>query len=264
MTPELEIMDKRITELNDSEWQVLVFKGFSNSVYNEYSSKFIPLEPMDIFNVEGKINLSRLKDIIPDLIGKLFQIKNKNKYIILFESFRLVTRNINLDIIPSNFIIIENNLYDQYLNPTDTVSPDFEKQIDSNQPLPDGDIISELFSSCITIGKKQYIQYNDGLDEIYKNVKYFPLIEVGDMPNVNILPSDQFPENAIVFKLNDEKLHLLKEVWLNKYPDEPISFLVDQSILVTEESKLQIRILSAFFQYHDDTIYMGRQIKKKL
>jgi len=248
MVPELELVEKRIIDLENHDWKILVLKGVSNQTYQIVARKFQQAEPADIFHQDGKIGLLTLKQSIPALIGKMFATGNNDRMIMLFETFCFLAKNLNIEILPFKIILIANNLLEYYPKNSDLIVPDFEEIEDFNETGAEAEIVSELYSSSLTINGKQYIQYIDGFKDQNKNLSYINLLETDEMPEVVEMTPTQIPKEAISFKDDDLRIQILIEEWLNETPPESITFLVDKSILVNEESKQHLKVLYGFFK----------------
>ena len=194
MNFEKNLIRQKIKNLDKEQVNVIVLKGFSVDTYKDLKSTYAYIEPDNIFDKNDRLILQELNNSLFSIIGTLSQIKKGTLKIMLFESFLLVSKNLNLDTLKYNFHIIYNNVVDLYENPTNETIQDYEKLIDKNLALPDNDLISMFYSSCSTFGEKQYVEYVDGLEDEYPQLKYIPLIDnyeftITKPTSLNELPS---------------------------------------------------------------------------
>jgi superfamily II DNA/RNA helicase len=248
MNFEEKLLRDKIKTIDNSDINVVVLKGFSMVTYHSLMPEFNRLEPDTIFDKEGKIILKALNETLFPIIGSLSQIKGSKIGLMLFESFLLVSKNLNLDTLKLNFNIIYNNVVELYENPTNEQIQDYENLIDKNLALPDNDLVSVFYSSCSTIGIKQYIEYVDGLEDEFPQLKYSPLIEEFEFPQTKPTTINDLPKEAKLITVSHFNFILLKYDILHSTTCQKLIFAIDETSSVNLYAKKQLSIFTSFLK----------------
>lgn len=243
---EEKLLRDKILEIEKSHLNVIVLKGFSMNTYHSIRSDFNCLEQDLIFDENGYLILEKLNNTLFPIIGSLSQLESDKTHLMLFESFILVSKNLNLDSLKVKFNVIFNNVVDTYENPTNEQIQDYEKLIDKNLAIPDNDLVSLFYSSCSTVGNKQYIEYVDGLEDEYPQLHYIPLIEQIDFPQTTPTTIIDLPKEAKLITVSNFNFTLLKFQFLNSSSCDKQIFAIDETSAVNNVAKKQLSIFNSF------------------
>ncbi len=248
MNIEKKLIRQKIENLDLEQVKVIVLKGFSVETYKDLKTIYNHIEPDNIFDSNGKIILQELNNSLFSIIGTLSQIKEGSQKLMLFESFILVSKNLNLDSLKLNFHIIFNNVVDVYENPTTETIQDYEKLIDKNLLLPDNDLISIFYSSCSTFGENQYVEYVDGLEDEYPQLKYIPLIDNYEFPQTKPTSLSELPKEAKLITVSHFNFTLLKFDLLKSVNCKETIYTIDETSSVNTFAKKQLSIFNSFLK----------------
>lgn len=248
MNFEEKLLRDKIQNLDNTELNVVILKGFSITTYHRIKTELNYIEPDRIFDNDGKIILKELNDTLFPIIGSLSQMKGDNINLMLFESFLLVSKNLNIETLKLKFKIIYNNVVDVYENPTNEQIQDFERLIDKNLPLPDNDLVSLFYSSCSTIENKQYIEYVDGLEDEFPQLKYIPLIEGFEFPQTTPTTINDLPKEVKLITVSNFNFTLLKYQILKSTTCQNQIFAIDETSSVNSNAKKQLSIFNSFLK----------------
>lgn len=245
---EEKILRDKINNILASDLNVIVLKGFSMKAYHSVKNDFNRIENDKFFDDKGQLILDELNNSLFPIIGSLSQIKTDEKYLMLFESFVLISKNLNLESLKVRFSIIYNNIVDIYENPTNEQIQDYESLIDKNLPLPDNNLLSTFYSSCSTVSNKQYVEYIDGLEDEYPNIKYIPLIEHLEFPKTISISISELPQQAILLTVSNINFTQLKFELLDSSKCDDLTFAIDETTSINHEAKKQLSIFNSFLK----------------
>lgn len=245
---EFHLFKLKIDELIKSKSNLIVLKGVTSETYHHLANIYGKVEPANIFSENGKIILPELSNSLFALISTISQIKEGGKYLMLFESFLLISKNLNLNAVNIGIHIIENNLLDRYENPSTENIPDFEYLIEKNIGLPDNDPVSNYYSDCISVEGLQFIEYLDGLKDEYPHLNYIPLLEKGTSPQTSLISQSDIPVNAKLIITSSFDFHMHKYELLKSEDTEDAVYIIDETSTIDLIEKNKLLVFNSFLE----------------
>lgn len=209
----INIIENRLQAL---EADLVALKGFSVEVLQTLSNTY-PLIDEYIYQ-NGKICLKEVH------AGRMLQVllAMESPSICDYESLVLLCQNIsNLDVLGKKIVVLENNLYDLYPNPSNEDIPDFDidefESADPNVPL-----YAVYYSYAVKENACTLIQY---IDVYSHNLPTLPLIIHAD-PSIVRLNESQ--SKAIIPELTPRLLGtLLSDISENAVKEYCTEFLIN-------------------------------------
>ncbi len=182
----VELITLYITEENPA-FDILVLKGFSNSHLQEASKIYPHVMGQLPLDAHGLLDLAKIQKGRDALFSNLSKSKNNTPQLLDFESFQQIATHHNPDETGKQFLVIENNLVDEYPNQSNCTADDFEDSIHAGKEIPDDSPFYQFYSNAIQYKDLTLIQYIDGFEEEFDCVKEVKLFQGKEPP---FLPSD--------------------------------------------------------------------------
>jgi RecQ family ATP-dependent DNA helicase len=256
MNIEQKLLHNKIEIIKNDKWNVLVLKGFSVDSYKYLKKQFIPINSEEIC-INDKIDLKTLSNDVISIVQELGKIKGNEKRIILFETFLLIAKNMNLNLFSINFTILTNNFVDEYENPSNFNVIDYDEIFDNNDFPEENDIISTFYSSSKMLNNIQYIEYVDGLKDQYPELNYIPLIEGSSIPKIEPISRDKITDEMKFINIEHSSFTQYKHNLLKTDKCDDCIYVIDDTSLINESSKHQLSIFMSFLKIfnYKKTIY---------
>ena len=175
-----------------------------------------------------------------------------------FESFIQIATHANLDECGKQFLVIENNLMDEYPNQSNAQSDDFEESIHADKEIPDDSLFCRFYSNATHHRELTLVQYIDGFEEEFgciRQVKLFGETE----PQFGPAPSTVKPGSHILFEQLGHEYMDIKIALYNGQAPEKLWVGVEDSLsqqqavysgLLTFATALQALGTEAVFYLH--------------
>ncbi|MFN8263788.1 MAG: helicase-related protein [Chitinophagales bacterium] len=231
---------------------VFVYKGFPLSFMQQVQQTFTSISQANIIHSDGNMNLEQIKTNPLGYITSIQQVQD-NHVSMWYEEFLIFSRNINPTILPVRFVIIDNNFFKFYPNPSNHPFTDLEKAIDSEKEFEDDELFNEFYSDSTVIGNIMYVQYPDIDIEDWSNVTKINFFDT----NGQKLETTSFTEGMdttdfVQFQMeNTSWLNLKYQVYAGLEFNEPVKLLLDNTALRNEHSKQELLILQQIFKAAD-------------
>lgn len=237
----LEIIKETLNSLY-SENNIIVLKGFPNSIMSDLNKteSFIDISPL---NESLEIDLKKIKLNWTSSISNM--TKNTGR-LLFFESFIFLSRNINLDILEKEFVILENNFLDIYPNQSNEKPEDYDLAIDKQKDILDEGLFLDFYSESYKIENKFYLRYIDGLFEDFENVKVSTFLDGKVELEFKIVTEKDLPNNGIYFNKKDQQFINFKEKLLYKNSVEYVNLIVTDSIVNNKDNNKDLKIFVDF------------------
>ncbi len=227
---------------------VFVYKGFPLHVMESVQKEFTSVSLPNILLPDGKLNLEAIKANPLGYIAAIQQVNN-NHAVMWYEEFLIFSRNINPAMLPNKFVIIENNFFRYYPNPSNHPFTDLEKAIDSEKDFDDDELFNEFYTDSTTVGAIKYVQYPDVDIEDWNNVTKTNFFETNGLQ----LETSSFTEEMdttgfIQFQIeNTSWLNLKYQVFADLPITETVKLLLDNAALRDERSLQELLMLQQIF-----------------
>ena len=227
---------------------VFVYKGFPLQFIQKLEEEFISASQPDIILSDGKLNLSAIKLNPLSYIASI-QKANDNHAIMWYEEFLIFSRNINPSLLPKKFVIVENNLFRFYPNPSNHPYTDLEKAIDSEKDFDDDELFNEFYTDSTTVDTIKYIQYPDVDMEDWNNVVKINFFDTTNQQLVTTAFTESMDTAGFIqFQIeNTAWINLKYKVFAGSQFSEPVKLLLDKAALRDERSLQELLILQQIF-----------------
>jgi superfamily II DNA or RNA helicase len=245
MTYEKYLIEKRLVDLKQHDYNIVVLKGFTFEIYELLSQDHKKIEPENIFNYKKLINLEVLTDELRNIISTIFTLDKEYRYVMLYETLLMINKSLDISISKLDFIVVENNFLDYFPNLTNLKLEETEDFV--NEDFNDGNSY-DLFSQCININGKQYIKYMENVDVILKGAKIINIVNESTENNIVTYLKDDINDNIEVISFNDEKKY--NELMIKLFYSTEImvtNFLTDVTMLNNKKVKEKLKKIKGFF-----------------
>lgn len=231
---------------------VFVYKGFPLSFMQQIQQVFTSVSVAEILLNDGKLNLEVIKENPLSYISSIQQVKN-NHTAMWYEEFLIFSRNINPGLLNNKFVIIENNFFKFYPNPSNHPFTDLEKAIDSEKEFTDDELFNEFYSDSTFVGEIKYVQYPDVDIEDWSNVTKINFFETnGQKLKTTSFKEDMDTTGFVQFQIeNTSWIDLKYKVFAGVSLKEPVKLLLDNTALRNENSLQELLILQQLFNAAD-------------
>lgn len=141
---------------NAQEKDIIVLKGFPFEFIRSLRDNDRLFLDGSAINEDGRVNMKNEK--FSNLFMSLLSTTHQSISFMVYESLLTLYSNLqNLDATGKRFVILENNLLNKYINPSNAIIPDFESEEFEN--LDDNEIYSNYYSNCSIEDGRQMIEY---------------------------------------------------------------------------------------------------------
>jgi len=186
------------------------------------------------------------------LISKIQEI-NRGPHALIYEQLLLLEKNINLELFPNKFLIIDNNLYKKYPNQSNINFIDIESNIEANQSFEENELFNFFYANSIIVDDVNYIQYYDQKSYNYQNVcplNFFDPFSLADV-NITEIYDENLPPDYITFYSPDNSYNKFKDSIFFDRIDRSINLIVDRSVLTHQENKNELKIINYVLKTND-------------
>ena len=158
---------------------VLVYKGFPVSFVQEINATIPSASVPNLITNDGRLDLEVIQN---DPLYYVMALRDKraSNVTLFYEEFLILSKNVNPTLLGNKFIIIDNNLFEFYPNPSNRPFIDLDQAIDSERPFDDDEVFVAFYSDSTVNNDVKYVQYPD--------------VETSEWPNVSLI--DFFPTNT--------------------------------------------------------------------
>lgn len=176
----LNLLENHLHNINTLDADIFVYKGLPVKFILEVSKIHPFICDNNKIITNGKINLRGIIETTNDVIATLLQNPEK-KGILLYEQFLRIADNINVSLFKQKFVIIDNNVLDEYPNQTNTIIDDIEKTIETDfNKLKEDSFFSQFYSNSIQKNDYNLIQYRYYNTDQSDNVKLYYFFDETD------------------------------------------------------------------------------------
>ena len=170
-------------------FDVLVLKGFNNNILKEVAQSIphaldkLPLDTKDL------LDLGKIQKCQNEIISGVGKATKKKTRLLDFESFIQIAGNSDIDELGKQFLVIENNLLEDYPNQSNCSAEDFEDSIHADKEIPDDSPFYKFYSNATLYKGLTLVQYIDGFEDEFENVRSVKLF-TGIEPELLLTPPD--------------------------------------------------------------------------
>lgn len=244
----LDLINQVVAE-EAGPFDILVLKGFNNSVIKGVT-KTIPhtLSELPLDN-HGLLDLAKIQKSFVSIISNIGRATEKQPQLLDFESFIHLASNINLDELNKQFLVLENNLLEEYPNQSNGLAEDFEDLINANKEIPEDSPFHKFYSNAKSSKDLILIQYINGFDDEFKSVRNIKLFQ-GIEPHLNrIAPEEELKvDYHFQFQpLSNEYLDLKIKIFYEK-PQRELRIAVEDTIKQQKRAFEELMLFSAVLE----------------
>lgn len=224
---------------------VFVYKGFPLSFMQQVQQEFASASISNILLPDGKLNLEAIKANTLGYIAAIQQVSD-NHCCLWYEEFLIFSRNINPTmLLPKQFVIIDNNFFRFYPNPSNHPFTDLEKSIDSEKDFNDDELFNEFYANSTTVAVVKYVQYPDVDAEDWVNVSKIDFFQTeGVQLQRSAYTEGMDTTGFIQFQLeNPSWLNLKYQIYAALPIEEPVRLLLDTAALRDQQSLQELWML---------------------
>ena len=162
---------------NKGNYDAFVLKGFDNQSLKELTKTYShPLGELPL-NKDEQLDLKLISESFTGLFAGLSKATPSQPCILDFESFIQLGKNLNLDQIGKKFLVVENNLLDEYPNQSSETAEDFERLMNREEEIPETQLFHQYYSNASEYEEGLLVQYMDGLVEDFSSVSKVKLFQ---------------------------------------------------------------------------------------
>ena len=228
---------------------VFVYKGFPLSFVQLVQQHFKSVSQPNLLFQDGKLNLESIKANPLAYLMAIQQVVNSHS-VMWYEEFTIFARNINPTLVQQKkFVIIENNFFRFYPNPSNHPFTDLEKAIDSEKDFNDDELFNEFYTNSTIVNNVKYVQYPDLDIEDWPNVSQINFFNTYEEKlDTRVFTDGMDTTGFIQFQLeNTSWLNLKYQIFQGVPIEEPIKLLIDTAALKDKQSLQELLILQQLF-----------------
>lgn len=228
---------------------VFVYKGFPLSFMQQVQQVFASASQPNIVLPDGKLNLEAIKANPLAYILAIQQVA-ENHAAMWYEEFTIFSRNISPALLqPKQFVIIDNNFFRFYPNPSNHPYTDLEKAIDSEKDFADDELFNEFYTNSTTINSIKFVQYPDVDIEDWANVSKMDFFKTqNEQLNTTQYHDGMDTTGFVQFQIeNTPWLNLKYQVFAGLPINEPVKLLLDTAARRDQQSLQELIILQQIF-----------------
>ncbi len=228
---------------------IFVYKGFPFSFMQQVQQVLVSATHAANLLPDGKLCLETIKANPLSYISTIQQVVD-NHAAMWYEEFIIFSRNISPSLLqPKQFVIIDNNFFRFYPNPSNHPYTDLEKAIDSEIEFDDDEIFNEFYTNSTTINGIRYVQYPDVDIADWENVTKIDFFNTQNQKLAITTYHEGLDTNGYVqFQLeNTSWLNLKYQVFEGLPVQEPVKLLLDTTALRDQQSLQELLILQQLF-----------------
>lgn len=201
---------------------ILVYKGFPNDFLLTIMEHFPSISAKgDLFDGEKKLVLQEIDKGISELPAAI--IANTGQVLLTMEQFVLLKHQDLIASIERPFILIQNNLSREYINPSTSKFPDIEASVEQGTDLDDIDPLFEsMYVNARSVGGLELIQYPDFVFDSEEHVSVIDFFQLTDEDTLEIseVSEDALPESYLSYPSADSSF---EEFVYRCFSEEPTS-----------------------------------------
>lgn len=222
---------EHIISEHKNRYEVLVLKGFSNQVLSELNKTFPHCSGTLPLNNEGKLDLKLIRGSFTKILTGAISATADKPGMLEFESYAQLSRNVTLDEIGKQFLVIENNLLADYPNQSNSTADDFEDLINANREIPEDSLFHNFYSNATAYEEMVLVQFTDGIADEFSCVEVVPLFKTIEPEFIRIAPEEKIVvDYHYQFQPLSKEYLDLKVAIYNGATVEQLSFTVDDTI----------------------------------
>jgi ATP-dependent DNA helicase RecQ len=228
---------------------VFVYKGFPLSFVQQVQQHFASASQPNILKSDGKLNLEAIKASPLSYLTSIQQISD-NHAAIWYEEFTIFSSNVNpMALRPKQFVIIDNNFFRFFPNPSNHTYTDLDKAIDSERDFDDDQLFNEFYTNSSIVNGITYVQYPDLDIEDWPNVTRIDFFNPHQQHLATKAYHDGLDTTGFVqFQLeNTSWLNLKYQVFEGLPIKEPVKLLLDTAALRNVQSMQELLMLQQLF-----------------
>lgn len=228
---------------------VFVYKGFPLSFVQQVQQHFTSASQPNILKADGKLNLEAIKANPLSYIASIQHVSD-NHAAIWYEEFTIFSRTINPTALqPKQFVIIDNNFFRFFPNPSNHTYTDLDKAIDSEKDFDDDELFNEFYTNSTIVNGVKYVQYPDLDIEDWPNVFKIDFFNTNRQQLATTAYYDGLDTTGFVqFQLeNTSWLNLKYQVFEGLPIKEPVKLLLDTAALRNVQSLQELLMLQQLF-----------------
>lgn len=208
---------------------IFVYKGFPVSFLFELNKNIPFLNKEDQIFTSGKIDLKKIVNNISSLVKKVLR-KDKGLHLLIYEEFILLSQKIDLSLCSSRFVVIENNFYSEYPNPSTEHFIDVEHAIEKDHlNFKENELFNFFYVNSVIVENINLVQYRDIDASVFKNIELRPFFDrqvLGSKLHFEEV-EEIVDSNIIIFPASKSYLKLKNNIFAG-------FFLTGQQLLVTD------------------------------
>lgn len=224
---------------------VFVYKGFPLSFMQQVQQVFASASQPNLVLPDGKLNLEAIKGNPLEYITSIQQVA-ENHAVMWYEEFITFSRNISPALLqPKQFVIIDNNFFRFYPNPSNHPFTDLEKAIDSEKDFSDDELFNEFYTNSTTLNSIKFVQYPDLDIEDWTNVSKIDFFNTQNQQLETTKYHDGMDTTGFVqFQIeNTAWLNLKYQVFAGLLIKEPVKLLLDTAARRDRQSLQELIML---------------------
>lgn len=228
---------------------VFVYKGFPLSFVQQVQQHFTPASQSNIVKPDGKLNLEAIKANPLAYIASIQQVTD-NHAAIWYEEFTSFARTINPTALqPKKFVVIDNNLFRFFPNPSNHSNSDLEQAIDSEKEFDDDELFNEFYTNSSIVDGVRYVQYPDLDFEDWANVSKIDFFNTHNQQLATTAYTEGMDTTGFVqFQLENKAwLRLKYQFFEGLAIEEPVKLLIDTATLRNIQSLHELLMLQQLF-----------------
>lgn len=263
---------KKIGSLNLTN-AILVYKGFPVNFLFELNNSFPFLNDKNTIFLKNKIFLKSIQNNIGQLISKILN-KDGGINILTYEEFILVAQKLpDLSLFKGNFIIFENNLFEEYPNQSTEKYIDIEQSIENNiLDLKENNLFFEFYSDSSIYKNENLIKYKEIDLAEFENIEIQSFFQDEatsvDLEYQEIEPDELLDKNTVIYPISDSYIELKLQIFRGENI-EKLQLIINNSAILTKKNYRgelnKLKILNYIFKINKIEIstFIKKNILKK-
>lgn len=250
-----KLIPKHIEEIRTLGYKnncILVYKGFPANFLLELNDIFPFLNDKDKIFLSNKIDLGKISKNINTSIQKLLD-KSKDLHILTYEEFILFSQKIDLSLYNGKFIIVENNLSNEYPNQSTEIFVDIEEEIEKNNlDFKENKLFNTFYATSSLNNNIRLVKYVDIDVEKLENVekiKFFSYKVTNLKLDYEEIESDiSNDKGIIIFPSSNAYVDLKNKLFTEMHIDAQQIVVTDPIALSNKQHENELKILQYIFK----------------
>ena len=232
------------TEKYAGSYDVFVLKGFSNGILKEMAAKMPHLNGVLPLDKKGLLDLAKIMQSGESLISKLAKASGGKPRLLDMESFIEIACNSDVDATGKRFVVIENNLLNEYPNQSNCTAEDYEDAIHADKEIPDDSPFYKFYSNATRFKELTLVQYIGGFDDELGAVRTIPLFSAAEPELEKATERGQAKDEDFRFQQHSKEYLELKIGIYNGKHVESLRAGVEDSIRQQKGAYEELRLLA--------------------